>query len=342
MPDLRSPTPKPTSKRRSVLCVSPAFAASLERFRVYQTVELGLSPNTLMAYRRDLTKFGDFLMRRGVESWDAISSDILQAHLSELVSAGYRATSMARHVVALRMWMKWLRETRQTQRDLASLVESPKLGRQLPRPLNLDRTADLVTAPDANAKLGPRDRAMLELLYSSGLRVSELCSLTENDVRIGSGFVRCIGKGRRERVVPIGGKARDALELYLESERQRLLQNAMNSGLIRGPLTKKTTAAMPLFLSRSGGQIERTAVWRLVRREATRLGIPGKVSPHTLRHSFATHLLDGGADLRVVQELLGHADITTTQIYTHVQTRRLKDVHERYHPLGKPRRRHGD
>lgn len=314
--------------------VSPAFAESLERFRVYLTVELGLSSHTLAAYRRDLVKLGDFLRRRGVDDWSAINSDILQSHLSELVAAGYQTSSMARHVVALRTWLKWLRETRCITRDIASLVEAPKSGRRLPRPLNLDRTAELVTAPDKTAQLGPRDSAILELLYSSGLRVSELCGLTENDARIDSGFVRCMGKGRRERVVPIGGKARDALELYLETERPRLLLAGMKRGALRGPLTKKTSAALPLFLSRSGGPIERTAVWRLVRREAGKLGIPGKVSPHTLRHSFATHLLDGGADLRVVQELLGHVDITTTQIYTHVQTKRLKEVHEQHHPLG--------
>ncbi len=252
----------------------------------------------------------------------------------ELSQERYRESTLARHVVAIRMWLKWLHATRQISTDRTALLELPKGAKLLPRALNLDRTAELVTSPDLDKALGLRDRAILELFYSSGLRVSELCSLNSPDVNLSAGYVRCMGKGRRERVVPVGGKARDALEAYQEHLRPKLMQSGIDRGRWKLPITKAVAATIPLFLSRTGGRVERTAVWRLVRREATRLGIPGKVSPHTLRHSFATHLLEGGADLRIVQELLGHVSVSTTAIYTHVQTRRLQEIHAKYHPHG--------
>lgn len=313
---------------------SPAFERSLTGFRVYQNVELGLSANTITAYRRDLRRLGDFLRRRGIDDWEEVTPLVLQAYLVELSAGGYRESTLARAVVAIRMWLKWLHATRQLSTDRTSLLELPKRGRQLPRPLNLDRTVELVTSADLDEELGLRDRAMLELFYASGLRVSELCGLDERDVNLRVGYVRCMGKGRKERVVPVGGKARDALEAYTEHLRPKLVRRGQQRGRWETPLTRKAAAALPLFLSRTGGRVERTAVWRVVRREAARRGIPGQVSPHTLRHSFATHLLEGGADLRIVQELLGHVSVATTQIYTHVQTKRLKEIHARYHPHG--------
>jgi integrase/recombinase XerD len=317
---------------------SPAFENSLKAFHVYQNVECGLAANTIQAYRRDLRRFGDFLRRAGVDAWASITPQIFQRHLIELTDAGYSEATIARHVVAIRMWLKWLHTTKQIPEDLTTLLESPKRWKRLPQTLNLDRTAELVLSPELDQPLGLRDRAMLELFYACGLRVSELCGLREPDVNLSAGYVRCMGKGRRERVVPVGRQARDALEAYLEHLRPKLVQRALETGRVPAPLTRKTRASLALFLSRNGGPVERTAVWRIVRRQARRCGIKGKASPHTLRHSFATHLLEGGADLRVVQELLGHVSVSTTEIYTHVQTKRLREVHRRYHPHGRARR----
>jgi integrase/recombinase XerD len=311
---------------------TPAFLASLDSFRVYQNVECGLSANTVTAYRRDLFRFGDTLRRKSVDDWNAVTPALVQAHLVEMGAERFRESTIERHVVSIRMWLRWLHATRRIEHDVTSLIELPKGWRNLPATLNLDRTVELVTSPDLKAPLGLRDRAILELFYASGLRVSELCGLHIDDVNLKMGYVRCMGKGRRERVVPVGGKARDAIEAYIEHQRPNLVE--------RGPAARGAARA-PLFLTRSGRPIERTAVWRMVRREAKRRGIRGKVSPHTLRHSFATHLLEGGADLRVVQELLGHADVATTEIYTHVQSSRLAEIHARCHPHGAARRPEG-
>jgi integrase/recombinase XerD len=303
-------------------------------FRTYQSAECGLSVNTLEAYRRDLRHFGDFLRRTSIDRWDDLNLERTQAYLVELSGEGLRESSVARRVVAIRMFLRWLHMTRQMSADLWSLIELPRRGRHLPATLSLDRSVELVTSPDPEHPLSLRDRAILELFYASGLRVSELCGLRGRDVNLPAAYVRCMGKGRRERVVPVGRKALDAIEAYAQHLRPALLLRAVQLGLIKNALTPAAAASAPLFLSRSGGPIERTAVWRLVRREAKRRGILGKVSPHTLRHSFATHLLEGGADLRIVQELLGHASVATTQIYTHVQTKRLREIHARCHPHG--------
>ena len=310
------------------------FLQSIERFRTYQSVECGLAANTLEAYRRDLLDFGAYLARRGVRDWDRIDHALVQDYRAMLKRRGYRDTTIARRVVAIRMWLRWLHLTGQLERDRTTLLELPKRGRPLPKTLSAERTRRLVTSPDRERPLGLRDRAILELFYASGLRVSELCGLNAGDVNLAAGYVRCMGKGRRERVVPLGRYAADAIEVYLERLRPKLLEAGLAAGHIEPPLTPRRTAAMPLFLTRRGARLDRTAVWRIVRREAKRAGV-GPVSPHTLRHSFATHLLEGGADLRVVQELLGHVDVSTTQIYTHVEISRLRTIHERYHPHGK-------
>lgn len=313
---------------------SPKFLGSLDGFRVYQSVECGLAANTVQAYRRDLLAFGDFLRRRGVDDWTRVDALLVQGYLEEASRAGYRESSISRQLSAIRMWLRWLVLTRAIRDDMSSLLELPKKWKKLPAVLSLDRTAELVVSPDLTSDLGLRDRAILELFYSCGLRVSELCGLLAHNVNIEAGYARCMGKGRRERVVPIGQAAREAIEAYLQNLRPELLTRGVAAGVVPTPLTPRVAATQPLFLSRNGGPLERTAVWRLVRREARRCGIPGKCSPHTLRHSFATHLLEGGADLRIVQELLGHADVSTTQIYTHVQTRHLQEVHARCHPHG--------
>ena len=313
---------------------TPGFVRTLDDFRVWQNVELGLAANTLEAYRRDLLRFGAFLRRRGVDEWVRISPDLIQDYLVEQSELGHKESTLARRVVALRMWLRWLHLTRRLPEDRTALIELPKRWQRLPQTLNLERTADLVTSPDTSSPLGLRDRAMLEMFYACGLRVSELCALREGDVNIDGAYVRCMGKGRKERVTPIGRMALNALQAYLTGGRPKLIEKGQQHGRWPTPLSRAAAATLPLFLSRSGGALERTAVWDMVRREARRRGIAGKVSPHTLRHSFATHLLEGGADLRVVQELLGHASISTTEIYTHVQTRRLQEIHARCHPRG--------
>ena len=329
--------PRRTAGAAAAWECSPAFAASLREFHVFQNVECGLSANTITAYGRDLTRFGDFLRRRGVsDGWDAITAGLLQDYLVELTAEGYRETTLARHVVAIRMWLRRQYELKRMTYDVFSLLELPKRWNRLPETLNVDRAAELVTAPTDDEAFALRDRAMLELLYGCGLRVSELCGLLERDVNRTVGYVRAMGKGRKERIVPLGKRAADAVETYLEHQRADLL---LRNPRVEMPLSAAKRAALPLFLSRSGEALDRTAVWRMVRREAQRLGIAGKVSPHTLRHSYATHLLEGGADLRIVQELLGHASVGTTQIYTHVQSRRLREVHARCHPHGSDARR---
>ncbi len=332
-PSAAPSTPRDRARRERA-SVTPVFAASLERFRVYLSVESGLAGNTLSAYQLDLTLFGDLLRRRGVDDWTRIDPHLVLDFLTELTGAGYRESTIARRLSAVRAWLRWLALTGQIADDLRSVLELPKKWKRLPTTLTLDRTEELVTSPQLDRELGLRDRAILELFYSCGLRVSELCGLRGSSVNLAAGYLRCMGKGRRERVAPIGRAARDALEHYLAELRPMLLERSIAAGLAQGPLTPRTIATMPMFLSRNGGPLDRTAAWRLVRREARRCGIPGKCSPHTLRHSFATHLLEGGADLRVVQELLGHADISTTQIYTHVQMGHLQRVHAKYHPHG--------
>jgi integrase/recombinase XerD len=326
--------PKTGRPPASEQACSPVFLRSLDGFRTYQNVELGLSANTVEAYRRDLIHFGAFLHRQTIDDWTRITPEVIQQYLVELSDLGYKETTLARRVVALRMWLRWLHLTRQIAEDRTSLVELPKRWQRLPQTLNLDRTVELVTSPDLDSPLGLRDRAILELFYACGLRASELCGLREGDINVDGAYLRCMGKGRKERVTPIGRKALEALDTYTRELRPKLLQKGLQHGRWKTPLTRAVAATLPLFLSRTGGPMERTAMWDIVRREAKRRGITGKVSPHTLRHSFATHLLEGGADLRVVQELLGHASISTTEIYTHVQTRRLQEIHARCHPRG--------
>ncbi len=315
------------------LC-SPSFEQSLAKFRIYLNVECGLSPRTLEAYQRDLRTFGQFLNAQRVNDWSAITPALITHYLTTQTALGLVEASLARRVSAIRTWLRWLLSTRQIAEDVAGLIDMPKRWQRLPAVLSASRTEALLSAADVSTPLGLRDRAILELFYACGLRVSELCGLLLRDVNLPAAYVRCMGKGRKERVVPIGKAARDALASYLQTARPAALRRAIRSGRCKTPLTRSIDATQPLFFSRSGGPIERTAVWRLVRKAATRGGLSGKVSPHTLRHSFATDLLEGGADLRVVQELLGHASVATTQIYTHVQSQRLREVHRRFHPHG--------
>jgi integrase/recombinase XerD len=286
----------------------------------YIKVEKGLSSNTVAAYSRDLKKFALFAKENGIEL-DSISRDHVVEFLTRLYRAKLDSRSVARHLVSVRNFFKFALAENFTNVDPTLNMESPKVRKSLPSYLRSEDVDKLLARPDVNTPLGARDRAIFELLYSSGLRVSELVSLRVSDLDIRMGCLRCIGKGDKERLVPVGRKAMSAVEHYLKTSRPLLL------GKLKG------TQPVPyLFLNNSGMRIGRIAVWRMLAVAGRLAGIRGALSPHKLRHSFATHLLERGADLRSVQLMLGHADISTTQIYTHVIEERLKEIYKAHHP----------
>jgi integrase/recombinase XerD len=290
---------------------------AVDRFLDYLVVEAGLSENTILAYRADLNKFVTHLDRKRIDIRKLTPVQI-QEFLRSLSVAGLAISSIARHLAAVRMFLKYLYMTAAVDRDVTTLIDSPKKWKNLPNVVHYKQISALLEAPDPEEAAYLRDRAILELLYATGMRVSELVTLNTGSVNPTVGYVRVIGKGRKERIIPVGTAALDALEDYVTMFRPTLV----------GPDSDDA-----LFLSRTGRPLDRTAAWRIVVKYAERIGMTGRITPHTLRHSFATHMLQGGADLRVVQELLGHADVTTTQIYTHVDRSHLKQIHRRYHPL---------
>ena len=279
-------------------------------------MERGLSENTLSAYRSDLKRFADWLGVRGVELLAARRADVLDFLAGQ---AGAPPRSIARRLSSLRRFYLYQCRERRIREDPCARIEAPKLGRPLPDALTEAQVESLIGAPDTSSAFGLRDRAMLELLYATGLRVSELVTLTTTQVNRRQGVIRVVGKGNKERLVPVGEEALHWLTTYLRDGR----------GLILG--ARQSDA---LFPSRAGRAMTRQAFWQIIKRHALSAGIRKSLSPHTLRHAFATHLLNHGADLRVVQMLLGHSDISTTQIYTHVARERLKDLHQRHHPRG--------
>ncbi len=291
-------------------------APLVKRFLDYLFLECGLAGATVTAYQRDLGEFWDHLVARDVEPCD-ISIEDVQQHLIALQQRGLALSSIARHLAAIKVFLRHLHAERVLRRDLASLIEGAKRWRTIPDTVHYPQVEALLNAPDPRDEFYFRDRALLELLYATGMRVSEVVDLPIEQVNLKLGYVRCIGKGRKERIVPVGRWAIQAVDEYVEYLRPRLLGDGTESAL---------------FLSRTGKPLDRTNMWRLVRKYAKIAGIEKPLSPHTLRHCFATHLLAGGADLRIVQELLGHADVTTTQIYTHVDEAQLKRVHREYHP----------
>ncbi len=307
-----NPLPLPSDRREG--SGSP-FGRFIEQFLGYLFVEAGLADNTLKAYRHDLEVFDRFAAERGLGPETLAPTDI-QKFLIRRKDDGLAIASVARNLVAVKIFLRHLYATGRMRQDLAALIESPKKWKLIPRVLHIQQVDALLNTPNEEDPYAVRDRAILELFYACGLRVSELCSLVLPNVRLDVGYLRCFGKGSKERIVPIGRTAIECVREYLDTARPR--QDRYHS--------------QALFLSRTGRPMERTNVWRLVVKYARRMGLPNKVSPHTLRHCFATHLLQGGADLRIVQELLGHADVSTTQIYTHVDRDRLKEVHRRCHP----------
>lgn len=300
--------------------IPPAFVEPLESFLAWLELERGLSANTLQAYTSDLAQCVEFLAKEGVADWAQVEPVHVSAWTSGLSRAGFARTSQARKLSALRMLAKHLVRENVRKDDITELLGAPKLSRQLPDVLTRDEVERLLNSPSSSTPHGLRDRAILELFYSSGLRVSELCGILLQSIDLDDGYVRVFGKGSKERVAPIGGAAVKAVQDYIAGGRPHFV---------------KARTGSELFLSQQGKAISRKMVWVMIKAHAQRAGIEKPIKPHLLRHSFATHLLEGGADLRAIQEMLGHADISTTQIYTSVQAQRLADEHALYHPRGR-------
>ena len=291
----------------------------VDQYLSYVIVEKGLAEKTLESYGQDLARYLDFLRENGIGEIAHTDSYTILKHLLCLEESGLGPRSRARHLVTLRGFYKFLTTEGFLPKDPAKLIDLPKTGLKLPDVLTVEEVTRLLNTPGTEKPRDLRDGAMLELLYAAGLRVSELVNLKVQAVNTEAGFVRVFGKGSRERIVPLGRYAKEKLDHYMGAPRTVLLKNHQSPFL---------------FVARAGNPMTRQGFWKLLRRYADRSGVLKKVTPHTMRHSFATHLLEGGADLRTVQTMLGHADISTTQIYTHVSREHLKAVHTQYHPRG--------
>ena len=300
----------------------------IEAFLSYLELERGLSPTTRSSYHQDLAMFASFLQERRVGSFASVRPVHVREFLQQLRASRSPATT-ARKLAAVKGLFRFLESQRAIVRNPTALIETPRLWHRLPQTLNVDEVERILASVQPEG-LGLRDLAMLELLYGCGLRVSELVWLDLSHCRLEAGFIRCIGKGNKERIVPIGRAAAEALQRYLSMERPVLVTRPATQPAPPGGASRPQTQA--LFVNRRGGRLTRQRIWQLLRRYARAGLITRTIGPHTLRHSFATHLLERGADLRIVQELLGHANISTTQRYTHVDRSRLKAVHEKFHP----------
>ena len=295
------------------------ISATITSFVTHVKVEKGLSANTVSAYRRDLMKFERFAKKRKL-ALEGVSRDDLVDFLAGLYQEKLESRTVARQLVTLRNFFRYAQIQDLIAADPSANLESPKIRRSLPGYLRLEEVERLLTQPDSKTALGLRDRAMLEVLYSTGLRVSELVGLRVGDLDSKAGCVRCIGKGDKERIVPVGRKALAMVEKYLQEGRPELLRQA------------KVMNSAALFVNKRGVALSRVGVWKILSGYGRRAGLRMALTPHMLRHSFATHLLENGADLRSVQLMLGHADISTTQIYTHVVEERLKQIYKAHHP----------
>lgn len=289
----------------------------LERFHDYLSVEKGASPRTNEAYMRDVSRFAVFCATKGASQPASASARTLREYVYQLKDLGLSPSSIRRNVSAVRSYFRFMLNEGELVRDPSEKLEAPKRWQTLPEVLTVEEAAKLLVAPSLDEPLAFRDRAMLELAYGAGLRVSEWITLSVKDVLMDEHLLRVFGKGSKERLVPIGRKAIGAVAIYLRELRPRL-EKGQGKGI--------------LFLNARGEPLSRMGAWKILRKYVDIAGITKPVSPHTLRHSFATHLLEGGADLRAVQEMLGHADISTTQIYTHVDREYLRSVHRQFHP----------
>ena len=297
--------------------------SSVERFLNYMTVERGVSPNTLTAYRNDLHQLAEFLAGgRGAsaneDDWAGVDAQALTSYIVHLRERGYSDTTRARKLASARSLFSFLLEEGHISRDPTEHLSSPRLGRSLPETLTVEEMEALLATPDRDSPEGLRDGAMLELLYASGMRVSELVSLDLEDIDLDQRFVRCFGKGSKERLIPIHDEAVEAVRAYLTEGRPGVAKN--------------NRSGRAVFLNKRGERLTRQGFWLILKGLTVKAGLERRITPHTLRHSFATHLLRGGAPLRHVQELLGHASITTTQVYTHLTSEHVRSEYEKAHP----------
>lgn len=291
----------------------------IDQFISHLRVERGLAELSVEAYAADLCRYAEFMETNGFDKPTEDDTYAILKHMIDLRDEGLGPRSRARHLVSIRSFYRFLAEEKILPSDPSGLIDFPKTGLKLPDTLSVSEVKKLLEAPNTATSRGMRDAAMIELLYAAGLRVSELIHLDVNDINLDAGFVRVFGKGSKERVVPMGQYAIDKLTIYLTTARPQLL---------------KLYTSRTLFVARAGNPMTRQGFWKLLNKYTLLAGLEGKISPHTLRHSFATHLIEGGADLRVVQVMLGHADITTTQIYTHITGDHLRTMHRTYHPRG--------
>ena len=296
-----------------------ALGKFLEQYLDQLVLERGLAKRSVESYSLDLGRYLKYLLSSGASEPGQVTQALITSYLAGLSRYGLAPASIARSISAVRGFHRFLVSEGLSKGDPSEHLEPPRLGRRLPEVLNIPEVESLLSQPDTDQALGLRDRAMMELMYACGLRVSELLGLRQSDLFFGQGFIRCTGKGSKERVIPVGGAAQDWVAGYLERARPALSDKGRSD---------------ILFLNRWGGPMSRMGFWKIMKRYAAKAGIEKRVHPHVLRHSFATHLLEGGADLRSVQEMLGHADIATTQIYTHVDREYLKEVHRQFHPRG--------
>ncbi len=289
----------------------------IEAFLNYLSVERGLSRNTITSYQEDLNYYMNYLESKGIDTLSRTTRNDITNFMLSQKDKGLAANSVARRLAAIKAFYRFLVREKILKTDPSSLIDSPKLWKKIPDALSINEVTKLLEQPDIRQQLGVRDKAVLEALYATGMRVSEAVNLKTDNVNVDVGFLRCIGKGNKERVIPLGKKAIRSVQRYLEVSRPKLLKG-------------KTSEY--LFLSRFGKRISRQSLWKIIKRYARQAGIKKPIRPHILRHSFATHLLERGADLRSVQEMLGHSNISTTQIYTHINKDRLKTIHKMFHP----------
>ncbi|WP_400163861.1 site-specific tyrosine recombinase XerD [Brevibacillus sp. TJ4] len=289
----------------------------IDQFIHFLAVEKGLSSNTLESYQRDMVAYTSYLQEQGVTRIEDSERTHIVGYLLSLREKGRATATLSRNMASIRAFYQFLVRDKYIDKDPSIHLETPKIEKRLPKVLSVEEVERLLDSPPVNNPAGLRDKAMLELLYATGIRVSELVNLEASDVNLEMGFVKCMGKGSKERIIPLGSVAVQMVRNYLQSGRSQLLKG-------RGETA--------LFLNHLGKKITRQGFWKIIKRYAQKANIHAEITPHTLRHSFATHLLENGADLRSVQEMLGHADISTTQIYTHVTRTRIKDIYAKTHP----------
>lgn len=290
---------------------------TLQEFIDYLSVEKGLSKNTLESYTRDLRSFCQYLKVCGISTFEETSRNHIVGFLLTLKQAGKATATLSRNLASIRSLYAYLFQERRLTENPAADLESPKLEKKLPRVLSTQEVDVLLEQPDNLQITGIRDRSMLEVIYATGIRVTELMTLDTSDINLDAGFIRCTGKGSKERIIPVGSVAIRYIDVYLNESRPKLV---------------KHSGEQALFVNQHGKRLTRQGFWKILKKYARQAGIGKEITPHTMRHSFATHLLENGADLRSVQEMLGHADISTTQIYTQVTKRKLRDVYEKTHP----------